>query len=35
MDNIICEGACVVGVAALMNNRIKEFRGFNFYNYYW
>jgi threonine dehydratase len=27
MDNIICEGACVVGVAALMNNRIKNLEG--------
>ena len=27
MDNIICEGACVVGVAALMNNKIKNLEG--------
>jgi threonine dehydratase len=27
MDNIICEGACVVGVAALMNNRVKNLEG--------
>ena len=27
MDNIICEGACVVGVAALMNNKIKNLQG--------
>jgi threonine dehydratase len=27
MDNIICEGACVVGVAALMNNKIKNLGG--------
>ena len=27
MDNIICEGACVVGVAELMNNKIKNLQG--------
>src|SRR6056300_576712 len=27
MDNIICEGACVVGVAALMNNKIRNLKG--------
>jgi threonine dehydratase len=27
VDNIICEGACVVGVAALMNNKIKNLKG--------
>ena len=27
MDNIICEGACVVGVAALMNDKIKNLQG--------
>ena len=27
MDNIVCEGACVVGIAALMNNKIKNLEG--------
>ena len=27
MDNIICEGACVVGVAALMNKKISNLEG--------
>jgi threonine dehydratase len=27
MDNIICEGACVVGIAAIMNNKIKNLNG--------
>ncbi|MGL3827155.1 pyridoxal-phosphate dependent enzyme [Candidatus Pelagibacter communis] len=27
LDNITCEGACVVGIAALMNNKIKNLQG--------
>ena len=27
VDNITCEGACVVGIAALMNNKIKNLQG--------